>query len=234
MAHSSGPDVVDYASEYNYEHFSLQQRTMDVLGGVQVGQPAPDFTAARLDGTEIRLSDYRGKTVVLETGSASCPMYVKNIEPMNALAYRFPEVEFLLLYVREAHPGHRLGPHRSVEQKGAAARILVEQDREGRTILVDDLNGTAHHRYGAMPNPVHVIDSEGTVAYRTMWNDSPAVEAVLKRLSAGHDVGSVPAPFRPASPATLMRVLRRAGSRALWDFAAAFPVLAWTHLRPRR
>jgi hypothetical protein len=67
-----------------------------------------------------------------------------------------------------------------------------------------------------------------------MWNDSPAVEAVLKRLSAGQDVGSVPASFRPARPATLMRVLRRAGSRALWDFAAAFPVLAWTHTRPRR
>jgi hypothetical protein len=89
MARSSGPDVVDRASQYNYEHFSLQQRTLHVLGGVQIGEPAPDFTT--------RLSDFRGKTVVLETGSASCPMYVKNIEPMNALAYRFPKVEFLLL-----------------------------------------------------------------------------------------------------------------------------------------
>jgi hypothetical protein len=116
----------------------------------------------------------------------------------------------------------------------ARPRILVEEEREGRTILVDDLNGTAHQRYGAMPNTVYVIDSEGTVVYRAMWNDSPAVEMVLKRLSAGQDVGSVPAAFRPAPPATPMRVLRRAGWRALWDFAAAFPVLAWTHIRSRR
>ena len=37
MARSSGPEVADYASEYNYEHFGLQQRPMDVLPGVQIG-----------------------------------------------------------------------------------------------------------------------------------------------------------------------------------------------------
>jgi hypothetical protein len=79
MARLSGSDVVDSVAEYNYAHFSLQPRTLDVLGGVQVGEPAPDFTTTRLDGTEVRLSDFRGKTVVLETGSASRPMYVKTI-----------------------------------------------------------------------------------------------------------------------------------------------------------
>jgi hypothetical protein len=87
-----------------------------------------------------------------------------------------------------------------VAQKNAAARILVEEEREGRTIVVDDLKGSTHQPHGAMPNTVHVIDSEGTVVYRTMWNDSPAVEAVRKRLSAGQDVGGVPAPFRTARP----------------------------------
>ena len=29
------------------------------------GQPAPDFTAATTDGSTVRLSDLRGKTVVL-------------------------------------------------------------------------------------------------------------------------------------------------------------------------
>jgi peroxiredoxin len=219
---------------YNYEHFSLRQRTLDHLGGVDVGEVAPDFTATRLDGTEVKLSEYRGMPVVLETGSVTCPMYVKNIEAMNALAFRYPEVAFLVLYVREAHPGERIEPHRNAEQKTDAARVVTTEEREGRTVLIDDLVGTAHYQYGAMPNTVHVIDADGVVAYRALWNDSAAVETVLQRLPGNREIASIRAPFRPAGPATLLRVLRRAGWRALWDFAKAFPSLAWVHIRPNR
>ena len=39
---------------YNYEHFGLEHRVMDQLGGVRVGEAAPDFTATRLDGTQVK------------------------------------------------------------------------------------------------------------------------------------------------------------------------------------
>lgn len=232
MARSTVDDVLDY----NYEHFGLGSRTMDRLDGVCVGEPAPDFTATRIDGTEVALSDYRGKPVVLETGSVTCPMYAGRIEAMNAMAYRFPEVAFLVLYVREAHPGERIGAHRSLADKVTKARIAVEEDQEGRTVLVDDEAGTAHHRYGAMPNTVHVIDAQGVVAFRAMWNDPGAVETVLRRMRVGQDPGSVPARFRPAGARIVLRVLHRAGRQALWDFAKAFGRLAWAHrpaIRPR-
>ncbi len=32
---------------------------------VAVGSPAPDFTLTSIDGQEVRLSDYRGRKVVL-------------------------------------------------------------------------------------------------------------------------------------------------------------------------
>ncbi len=35
------------------------------LNRVQVGKPAPDFTALTVDGKAARLTDYRGKNVVL-------------------------------------------------------------------------------------------------------------------------------------------------------------------------
>ena len=62
------------AFDYNYDHFGLDHRTMDHLEGVSIGESAPDFTAMRLDGTTVKLSEFRGKPVVLETGSVSCPM----------------------------------------------------------------------------------------------------------------------------------------------------------------
>lgn len=219
---------------YNYDHFGLAHRTMHQLGGVTAGESAPDFTATRLDGTEVKLSDFRGKPVVLETGSASCPMYVGRIQSMNALAFRHPEVVFLVLYVREAHPGQNVGAHRDAGQKLAAARIVCDEEPEGRTLLVDDLAGTAHRHYGAMPNTVHVIDADGTVVFRAMWNDPAAVEAAVRNVLVGKDSASVRARFRPSGPATVLRVLRRAGWRAVWDFVIAFPTLAQAHLRPGR
>jgi len=223
------PSAATDAPAYNYRHFSLDNRTMDRLGGVGVAEPAPDFTATRIDGSEVALSDYRGKPVVLETGSVTCPMYAGRITRMNALAHRFPDVTFLVLYVREAHPGERIGPHHSHADKIANARLAVSQDGEARTILVDDEVGTAHHRYGAMPNTVHVIDAGGVVVFRAMWNDPDAVETVLRRMQAGQDPAGVPARFRPAGARVLFRVLHRAGWQALWDFATSLGRLAWLH-----
>lgn len=217
------------AFDYNYHHFGLDHRTMDHLEGVHVGESAPDFTVSRLDGTTVKLSDFRGKPVVLETGSVSCPMYVSRVEAMNALAFRYPGVEFLVLYVREAHPGQLIAAHRHDAEKVAAARMAVDAEREGRTVVVDDLEGTAHRLYGAMPNTVHIIDADGMVAFRAMWNDPPAVEVALRRILAGQDAGTVQSRFRPAGVATVLRVLRRAGWRAVWDFVLAFPRLARAH-----
>ena len=39
--------------------------TANTRAAVNVGDEAPDFTLPSLDGSEVRLSDYRGKKVVL-------------------------------------------------------------------------------------------------------------------------------------------------------------------------
>ncbi|UGY93443.1 peroxiredoxin family protein [Streptomyces gobiensis] len=234
MTESISSDFERKAREYNYEHFSLAGRNLDRLEGVREGESAPDFTATRLDGSRVRLSDYRGKIVVLEAGSITCPMYERGIDRMNALAYRFPDVAFLVLYTREAHPGENLGPHRSMADKTDAARRVADTDREGRTMLVDDLQGSAHQHYGMMPNTVHIIDSRGVVVFRSMWNDPAVVEQALRQVRQGSEPSALRLRFRPAPPHVLFRVLRRAGWQALRDFAVAFPKVALEHLKPSR
>ena len=39
----------------------------------EVGKPAPDFTATDINGKTIKLSDYKGKIVVLESYNSDCP-----------------------------------------------------------------------------------------------------------------------------------------------------------------
>lgn len=69
----------------------------------------------------VHLTDFKGKWVVVETGSATCSMYTKNIPGMKELRAEFPDVEFIVVYVREAHPGERLSQHQSFEEKKKAA-----------------------------------------------------------------------------------------------------------------
>src|SRR3954453_1510202 len=40
----------------------------------ELGKPAPDFTLKDVDGKSVKLSDYKGKTVVLEWFNPECPV----------------------------------------------------------------------------------------------------------------------------------------------------------------
>ena len=43
------------------------------FGAAEVGKPAPDFTAKDINGQIHKLSDYKGKIVVLESYNQDCP-----------------------------------------------------------------------------------------------------------------------------------------------------------------
>lgn len=60
--------------DYNYAHFRLKHYLLDFQGtavgrGIQPGEMAPDFEAARVGGGSVRLSELRGKPVLLHFGS---------------------------------------------------------------------------------------------------------------------------------------------------------------------
>ena len=104
---------------YNYGHFSRElfhDLARSSFSGPGPGVRAPDFKATTLDGETIRLSDYSGKkNVLLIFGSATCPMTAATIGQINELYDRFrgDEIEFLFIYVREAHPGEVIPAHNS-------------------------------------------------------------------------------------------------------------------------
>lgn len=226
-----GQASVDLVEPYNYERFRMEAYRIEEFAGPKVGEPAPEFAADTLDGRSARLSYFRGQPVVLETGSYSCPMYVGNIGAMDQLAQRYPEVKFLVLYVREAHPGSKVSAHRSIEEKTGLARRTAE-DREEREILIDDLEGSAHQAYGNLPDMMYLIGEDGVVLLREQWNDPEVVEEALRRLRQGESFhGMKPGINRPPSPRTTLRVLLRAGRDSLGDFLLQFPRMVLTGLR---
>jgi hypothetical protein len=63
--------------------------------------------------------------------------------------------------------------------------LLRDEVGISRPILVDDLTGTVHRRYGVMPNMTWVIDRGGRIAYKANWTNAANVEAFLVRYLAG-------------------------------------------------
>lgn len=51
---------------------------LSAAGAVEVGAPAPAFTATDSNGHRVRLSDYAGKIVILEWTRADCPFVEKH------------------------------------------------------------------------------------------------------------------------------------------------------------
>ena len=101
---------------YNNEHFGVKEYDWDVFAGPSAGEQYVDATLEDLEtGESVKLSDFAGKWVVIETGSSTCSMYTKNIPDMKRIQDAFPDVVFLLIYVREAHPGERLHQHKDFD-----------------------------------------------------------------------------------------------------------------------
>jgi len=225
---------------YNYDHFTRSILSKDIMAGrafgrgPRPGERAPDFELRTLEGDDFRLRDFRGhKNVVLTFGSATCPMTAGSVSGINALAQEFDrdEVEFFFIYVREAHPGDRIPAHGSMAEKIQAAETLRDEEEIEIPILVDDLEGAVHRRYGKLPNPTYIIDKSGRVAFRALWTQPQVVEEALRQLLAvqhdrdlehavvlGGDDRSMPLSY-PALHS--YRALHRGGRDSIADFEQA-------------
>lgn len=72
------PTIADRknVSEYNWRHFRTKHVVSDLLGtvqkrGVQPGEFAPDFSLESVAGRHVRLSELRGRPVLLRFGSTT-------------------------------------------------------------------------------------------------------------------------------------------------------------------
>jgi hypothetical protein len=69
-----------------------------------------------------------------------------------------------------------------MEDKARAALLLREQEQIDFPVLVDELGGEVHRRYGALPNASFIIDKSGRVAYRSLASHSASLGAALEEL----------------------------------------------------
>src|SRR6202046_1567814 len=100
----------------------------------QIGQPAPDFTAKDSRGNALRLSQYRGRTVVLEWTNADCPYTRKhytsgNMQSVQTLAQKTGVVWLTVISSAPGKQGYVNGPAADAltqSRKAVPAAVLLD------------------------------------------------------------------------------------------------------------
>ncbi|MFY8327514.1 deiodinase-like protein [Pseudoalteromonas sp. ZZD1] len=216
---------------YNYDEFTSKNYDLDNFYGPDIGEKAMDFALTNTDGQTVHLLDFSNEFLVLELGSITCPLFQGRREGMARLVSLFPTVNFSVLYVREAHPGSNIPSHKSAAEKISCA-IALKNDQEIRSILIDDIKGTAHDAYGGYPNAVFIINRNGCIVYRSDWNNVSAIKKALNRLLSGKPANSK-SYFLPVKPTIALKTLKRSGQGAIKDFLLGLPTLIWKNVIKR-
>jgi peroxiredoxin len=126
-----------------------------------VGQPAPDFTLSDTAGKPVKLSQYRGKPVVLEWNNPGCPFVRKHYNGnMQALQKEFTAQGVVWLAINSTRDDS--ADHMSPAQ---LARWMTEQKASPTATLMDE-DGTVGQAYAARVTPhMYIVNPQGLLVY---------------------------------------------------------------------
>lgn len=169
----------------------------------RLGEPAPDFTALDQNGKPVKLSDAKGKLVVLEWFNHGCPFVRKHYDSKNMqrLQKKYAAkgvVWYTITTGKKGKEGH-------MTQSESAERLKSEG--MGSTALLRDESGDVGRLYSARTTPhMFVVDKKGVLIYQGGIDDKPSadpadiktsknlVAAALDEAMAGKPVSTPSAP----------------------------------------
>jgi hypothetical protein len=146
-----------------------------VLGAATVGSPAPAFTLTDISGKTHQLSDFKGKTVVLEWTNPECPFVKKHYEKSGNLPATQKDATadgVVWLQINSAAAG------KQGDFDVAAVKAWHDANKAAATAYLRDVDGTVGKAYGAKTTPhMYVINAEGILVYKGAIDDKPTADA---------------------------------------------------------
>jgi len=143
------------------------------LAAPKPGIPAPDFSATDSNGKVHTLSDYKGKTVVLEWTNHLCPYVGKHYgtDNMQALQREVAAKGIVWLSIISS------APDTQGYVDGAEANKLTEERKAAPTAVLLDPAGKVGRMYDARVTPhMYVIDAAGKLVYMGGIDDMPTAD----------------------------------------------------------
>ena len=136
-----------------------------------VGAAAPDFSVTDSKGKTQSVSQYKGKTVVLEWFNPGCPFVVKHYGSgnMQRLQEEFTGKGVVWLTINSSAAGKE--GHQTADEANAK---ITEWKIKSSALLLDP-DGKAGQAYGAKNTPhMFVISPEGKVIYQGAIDNKPS------------------------------------------------------------
>jgi peroxiredoxin len=145
-----------------------------LMSAPRIGEPAPDFSAIASNGKTYRLSEFRGKFVVLEWHNNGCPYTRKHYESgnMQRLQKEWTAKGVEWFTVISSAPGTQ-GYMTADQENGYLAKMGAAP-----TAVLLDPNGDVGHLYDAKTTPhMIIINPQGVVIYDGAIDDHPTPDA---------------------------------------------------------
>jgi alkyl hydroperoxide reductase subunit AhpC len=144
-----------------------------LISAAKVGDAAPEFSASASNGKTFRLSDYRGKYVVLEWHNNGCPYVRKhyNSGNMQRLQKQWTGRGVVWFTILSSAPGKQ-GYATANEENDYLAKMQAAP-----TAALLDPTGEIGHLYDAKTSPqMVVINPKGIVIYDGAIDDKPTTD----------------------------------------------------------
>lgn len=141
--------------------------------GVKTGDMAPDFTLSGADGKSYKLSQFKGKVVILEWFNNECP-YVKKFYDggaMQGMQDTITSKGNVWLSINSSAPGKE--GHATTEK---ALEISKTREMKNTAFLLDE-KGEVGKLYGAKTTPhMFIVDKDGRLVYQGAMDDRPSTQ----------------------------------------------------------
>jgi hypothetical protein len=141
--------------------------------GARVGDPAPEFTATDTNGQAHKLSEYRGKFVVLEWHNRECPFTHKhyasgNMQRLQKEWTAKGVIWFTVISSAQGQQGYMTGSEENA--------YLKEVNAAPTAVLLDP-QGELGHLYGAKTTPhIFIINPQGALIYNGAIDDKATTD----------------------------------------------------------
>lgn len=224
---SQNQPLADTINGYRYKRFTTSLLFRDLRfrkGAAEPGDSFPSFQLVTTSGDHLVNRDvFDNKPVLFIFGSMTCPMTASAAPSLHGLYAEFGDrVDFIMLYVREAHPGEHFTQSETIEEKLEYARALKEFYDIQWTVAADDIDGNLHRALDPKPNSAFLVNNEGIILFRSLW---AADRNTLHRALVAAAAGRIPerkqsvALIGPVARAMgqVQEVMERAGPQAVKD-----------------
>ena len=144
------------------------------LTALKPAKTAKNFTLPDLDGKPHKLSDYRGKVVLVNFWATWCPPCRREMPSMERLSQRLKDQPFVIL---------------AINQQEDPEQVFVftgQLDPSPTFPILFDRNSKVANAWGVQGLPASfIVDKQGRVVYRAMGGrefDHPEIERAIRAL----------------------------------------------------